>query len=127
MAIRGIGIDIVHIPRIEVALAKWGDRFRKRIFTEREISLAKSRSKEARFLALRFAAKEAFAKALGTGMRSPLKWQGIEILPDSMGRPEISLSDSIKKFCSSLNIHRWHVSLSDDGDHAIAFVVLEGE
>jgi len=65
MAIRGIGVDIVHIPRIEASLAKWGDRFRRKIFTEREITAAKDRLREARFLAMRFAAKEAFTKATG--------------------------------------------------------------
>jgi len=127
MPIRGIGIDIVHIPRIEAALAKWGDRFRRKIFTEREITAAKNRSREARFLAMRFAAKEAFAKATGMGMRSPLKWRAIEVKSDNLGRPEIALSEDLKKWCESRNIQYWHLSLSDDHDHAIAIVILEGE
>ncbi|MCX7823756.1 MAG: holo-ACP synthase [Syntrophobacterales bacterium] len=127
MAIRGIGVDIVHIPRIEMALSKWGDRFRRRIFTERELFAARSRSKEGLFLALRFAAKEAFAKAVGTGIRDPLKWRDIEVVSNELGRPEIVLSNRLETWCKAMNIHRWYLSLSDDRDYAIAFVVLEGD
>lgn len=127
MAIRGIGVDIVHIPRIATALNRWGDRFRRRIFTENELLQASSRLRQEAFLALRFAAKEAFAKAVGTGMRFPLGWREIEIKSDALGRPEIHLSSSVEAWCRANNILRWHLSLSDEADHAIAFVILEGD
>jgi holo-[acyl-carrier protein] synthase len=127
MPIRGIGVDIVHIPRIEAALVRWGDHFRRKIFTEGELLNAGKRFREAAFLALRFAAKEAFAKAVGTGMRSPLKWREIEIKSDALGRPQICLSPDLEKWCKENNIVRWHLSLSDADDYAIAFVILEGD
>lgn len=127
MAVLGIGVDIVHISRIEQALSRWGDRFRRKIFTEKELLLARNRSRESRFLALRFAAKEAFAKALGSGIRYPVRWRDVEVVSSPLGKPEIVLYGDLKKWCENHNIHRYHLSLSDDGDHAIAFVVIEGE
>ncbi|MEJ5301447.1 MAG: holo-ACP synthase [Thermodesulforhabdaceae bacterium] len=127
MAIRGVGVDIVHIPRIEAALRRWGDRFRRKVFTENEILAARNRPREGKFLAMRFAAKEAFAKATGMGMRSPLKWHAIEVKSDDLGRPEITVSEDLRKWCETKNIRHWHLSLSDDNDHAIAVVILEGD
>lgn len=127
MAVRGIGVDIVHISRIEQALSRWGDRFRRKIFTEKELLLARNRSRQGRFFALRFAAKEAFAKALGSGIRYPVRWRDVEIDSDHQGKPEIVLHGELKKWCKEHNIYRYHLSLSDDGDHAIAFVIIEGD
>ncbi len=127
MTVRGIGVDIVHVPRISKVISRWGERFLKKIFTEREIELSSRRSRKDRFFALRFAAKEAFSKALGIGMRKPLTWHSIEVLSDDLGRPRFVLSMELERWCLERNIKRWHLSLSDDGEYGTAFVILEGE
>ncbi len=125
--IRGVGVDVVHIPRIAKALDRWGSRFLERLFAAREIAAGEERFDRARFFALRFAAKEAFVKAVGTGMRRPFRWHAVEVRNDSLGRPFIVLGKELESWCRDQRIERWHLSLSDDGDYAIAFVVVEGE
>jgi holo-[acyl-carrier protein] synthase len=125
MAIYGVGIDLVRVDRIQDALGRWGERFQDRVFTKTESDICARRRTHFACLAMRFAAKEAFVKALGTGMRAPLRWLDIEIQNNSLGKPEISLSPRALQFCQELGIHSWHLSLTDDGAYGAAVVVLE--
>jgi holo-[acyl-carrier protein] synthase len=123
--IHGIGIDLVQISRIESAAERWGDRFLERVFTKSEFAYCQSKARPGAHLALRFAAKEAFAKALGSGFRQGLGFRQIEVGNDSKGRPDLNLHGRSKEVCQGCGITRSHLSLSDDGLYAIAMVLLE--
>ena len=125
MAIYGVGIDLIRIDRLEKSLARWGERFTKRVFTVDEVEICAGRSRPAPCLSMRFAAKEAFVKALGTGMRAPVLWRDIEVRNNRLGKPEITLSSRAEDFCREQGIHSWHLSLTDDGDYGAAVVILE--
>jgi holo-[acyl-carrier protein] synthase len=125
MAIYGVGIDLIRIERLEASLNRWGERFTRRVFTAGEIEFCARRDRPAPCLSMRFAAKEAFVKALGTGMRAPVFWQDIEIRANRLGKPEIMLSSRAEEFCREQGIQFWHLSLTDDGDYGAAVVILE--
>ncbi len=121
----GIGTDIVEVSRIEDSLARFGDAFAQRILTEQEwLSFQQSRT-QARFLAKRFAAKEAFAKALGTGLREPATFQNIGVAHDDLGKPVLDLTPALQAFLDKKGIVQQHLSISDEKALAAAFVVLE--
>ncbi|MBE9534362.1 MAG: holo-ACP synthase [Proteobacteria bacterium] len=124
--IRGIGVDIVKVDRIEQAVERWGDRFLKRIFTPAEIERCQQRARPAQCLALRFAAKEAFAKALGLGMRKGLRWRDIEVVHDHLGKPDLLLHNQAQRLLEAMEARRTWLSLSDERESALAVVVLEG-
>jgi len=119
--ISGTGVDILDIARMEKAWQRHGQRFARRILTPQEQQEFDHSRQPIRFLAKRFVAKEAVAKALGTGFQQGLSWQHIEVGHDRLGKPLIFLSlpkhFSIPKQC--------HISLSDSEHQVIAFVVLE--
>ncbi|MDF0607914.1 holo-[acyl-carrier-protein] synthase [Wolbachia endosymbiont of Onchocerca gibsoni] len=120
--IRGIGIDIVYISRILKILQKYEEKFLNKIYTKQEIEISrkyKSQKIRAKYFAKRFAAKEAFVKALGSGFSQGITMKDIEIYSDSKGKPYLTIS---KDFISKDYI--LHLSLSDDGDYAIAFVII---
>jgi holo-[acyl-carrier protein] synthase len=123
--IYGIGIDLVRISRMDRVLKKWGDRFSGRVFTTAEVAECKSRSRPAAAFALRFAAKEAFSKALGTGMRHGVAWLDIETISLPGGRPDLRLHGKAGRFCVERGISAVHLSLSDEGAYGSAVVVLE--
>jgi len=123
--IYGIGVDIVNIRRMRRVVDRWGPRFLQRVFTEQEIHSCFQSSKSESSLALRFAAKEAFSKAIGLGMMKGIRWHDIEIVHNRMGRPDLNLTGKALSFCHTEGIMSWYVSLSDDGDYGIAVVVLE--
>lgn len=123
--IYGIGIDMVEISRFEKALERWGDRFLKRIFTEAEIEYCHHTVRAASRFALRFAAKEAFSKALGLGFRNGLALKHIEVKRGHNGRPHLSLHKRAKELCERHGIKDSFLSLSDNGLYAVAVVVLE--
>jgi len=125
MAIFGIGIDLVQVERLEAALTRWGERFENRVFTTREIASCERGKGRAACLALRFAAKEAFVKALGLGMRAPVLWRDIEVVNNDLGKPEIVLSNRACEYCRQIGIFAWHLSLTDDGRYGAAVVLLE--
>ena len=125
--IRGIGVDIVKVDRIEQAVERWGNRFLKRIFTAAEIERCQQRARPAQCLALRFAAKEAFAKALGLGMRKGLRWRDIEVVHDHLGKPDLLLHNQAQRLLEAMEASRTWLSLSDERESALAVVVLEGE
>lgn len=123
--IYGIGVDLVDIRRIALAIQKWQKRFLNRVYTAREVNLSRRGSRLASSLALRFAAKEAFSKALGVGMKRGVRWRDIEIVHNPSGRPELRLKGEALRLCQNEGIGGWYVSLSDEGDYGVAVVVLE--
>ncbi|MCF8061510.1 MAG: holo-ACP synthase [Deltaproteobacteria bacterium] len=123
--IYGIGVDLVHVPRMEDVLDRWGDRFLDRVYTPAERALCLSRARPASAFALRFAAKEAFSKAIGLGMRQGVRWRDIEIFHHAGGRPGMRVCGKCRDICCDRGITSMHVSLSDERDYATAMVVLE--
>lgn len=125
MAIYGIGLDLIRVDRLQRALDRWGERFQERVFTESEVAICAPRKQRVACLAVRFAAKEAFVKALGIGMRGPITWVDVEILGNALGKPLISLSPKALEYCNKQGIHSWQLSLTDDGEYGAAMVILE--
>lgn len=123
----GVGTDIVQISRMEESLAKYGVRFAERILTRTEMLRYSEHVKPAQFLAKRFAAKEAAAKAFGTGFRDGLSLHHIGVVNDENGRPSLEFSGAAAELMEKHNISRSHLSLSDEPHYAIAFVILERE
>lgn len=123
--IYGIGTDIVEVTRIEASIQQFGDEFAKRILAESEFESYMQTQIKARFLAKRFAAKEAFSKALGTGLRAPATFQNIAVSHDNLGKPLLVLATELEDFIQSKNITHMHISISDEKNLAAAFVVLE--
>ena len=121
----GIGTDIVEVARIEASIAQFGDDFAKRILADDEFSMYQQSKIKARFLAKRFAAKEAFSKALGTGLRDPATFQNIAVAHDDLGKPILVLASELQDFLQSRQITKMHISISDERNLATAFVVLE--
>lgn len=121
----GIGTDIVDIRRIERTLERQGDRFVRRILTEAERVVFDARGGSAVFLATRFAAKEAAAKALGTGI-GQVSFQDVAITNHESGVPALVFSDAAWRLCERHGVVACHVTLSDEREYAVAFVVLEG-
>jgi holo-[acyl-carrier protein] synthase len=124
--IAGIGTDVVHIDRVRKVLDKFGDRFVNRILTPEERLRFDRTKAKANHLAKRFAAKEAFSKAIGSGIRSPFRWHSVTVGRDPKGKPILKPDPKMSAYLSSNGITRFHVSLTDDMDIAMAFVVLEG-
>ena len=118
-----IGVDIIEIQRIAEALERWGDRFRRRVYTEAELVYCRGRVPE---LAARFAAKEAISKALGTGMRG-IFWTEMEILGDRRGKPQVRLCGRALARAEQLGLQEWAISLSHSDENALAFVVASGK
>lgn len=120
----GIGIDIVQIARIKAALDRLGERFAQRILTSTEMLRWQQQRQSAPWLAKRFAAKEALAKAMGTGI-GKLSFQDIEVLRLESGAPALQLHGYGLTLQTQKQISAMHISLSDEQDAALAFVVLE--
>ena len=123
--IYGIGIDIVEVTRIEASIEQFGDEFAKRILAKSEFTSYQASHIKPRFLAKRFAAKEAFAKALGTGLRVPATFQNIAISHDELGKPILILATELQVFMQTKKITQTHISISDEKNLATAVVVLE--
>ena len=121
----GIGTDIVEVARIEASLTQFGDAFAKRVLAGAELPNYHASKIKARFLAKRFAAKEAFSKALGTGLRAPATFQNIAVSHDDLGKPILVLAPELQAFLTKKNIQNMHISISDEKNLAAAFVVLE--
>jgi holo-[acyl-carrier protein] synthase len=123
----GIGTDIVKVDRMQKNLDKYGDRFASRILTEAETEDYHCYRKKAHFLAKRFAAKEAAAKAMGLGFRNGLQLKHIGVGHDKLGKPMLEFSGFASEFMQDKKITSVHLSLSDEVDHAVAFVTLEAD
>lgn len=118
-----VGIDIIEVDRLQAAVNKWGSRFLKRVFTEREIQTCRSKADFFQSLAVRFAAKEAFAKALGTGWSHGITWKDVEILSDAKGRPTINLYRKAKTETRNREVS---LSLSHTKKSAVAIIIISG-
>lgn len=125
--IYGVGTDVVEIERIRAVLEKYGERFARRILCESELRRFNSHRLPASYLAKRFAAKEAFTKALGTGIRAPANWHGVWVRNLPSGKPVLEFSDPLKELLQRKGVTSAHVSLSDEKGVAFATVVLECE
>lgn len=122
--IYGIGTDIVHVNRMRENLDKYGDKFARRILTDSEFDEFKDKNNKAAFLAKRFAAKEATAKAMGTGFSGGLSLHHIGVEHDEAGKPILAFLDVAEKFLHEKKIKQTHLSLADERDYAVAFVTL---
>jgi len=127
--IYGIGTDIIQIPRIEAALQRNGDRFARKILGPQEMEKylqrkAKVEARGIRFLATRFAAKEAFSKALGLGMRMPMTWRAMQTLNAPSGRPIVVVNQALEEFMKKNGLTA-QVSITDEVEYAVAFVIVE--
>lgn len=123
--IYGVGADVVEIARIEKALARFGDRFAGRILCEPELQRFRAHRQPAAYLAKRFAAKEAFTKALGTGIHAPANWHGVWVKNLPSGKPVLEFSDPLKQLLSVRGVSGSHLSLTDERGVAMATVILE--
>jgi holo-[acyl-carrier protein] synthase len=123
--IKGIGTDIVEVKRISKILLKHGESFLVRVFTKNELKMGKSRKNSAAFFAGRWAAKEAFSKALGTGIGEKCYWTDIEISNDTQGNPVCRISGNAKKTAKQMEISKIHVSISHEREYACSTVILE--
>ncbi len=121
----GIGTDIVSVARMEKNLAKHGDRFAERILTSNELAEFLQHKRPANFLAKRFAAKEAVAKAMGCGFRDGLQLTHIGVGHDDLGKPLLEYSGKAIDLCEHLKISKSHLTISDEDEYAVAFVTLE--
>ena len=127
MKIFGIGTDIVNIKRMERSLKKHGFKFKKKIFSKKEIKYCEKGKNPYTFYAKRFAAKEALSKALGTGIRKGINFKNIEISNDKLGKPSINLKGSTANFLEKkINTKKYfiYLSLSDDKPWAQATVII---
>ena len=129
--IYGIGTDICDVRRVAAALGRRGDRFAERVLGPHEIEVFRDRrarveERGLRYLATRFSAKEAFSKAIGLGMRTPMTWRGCEVAKQPSGKPEIRLHGALADWFATRRL-RAHVSVTDEADYAASFVVVEQE
>ncbi len=122
--ITGIGTDIVNIRRIQDSVDEYGDRFLERCFTPLERQRADGRHDPIKAYARLFAAKEALLKALGTGMREGLSWHDWQITPDEAGAPTVEIRGGAAQRLNPQDV-TIRLSMSDDGDYAVAFAVIE--
>ncbi len=123
----GIGTDIVEIGRLHGWVERWGRQAGRRILTIDEFPAFLACADPARFLAKRFAVKEAFAKALGVGLRSPVCCTAMGIEHDSLGKPSLVLTSELAHFIQQRGVTRQHISISDERHYAFAMVVLEAD
>ena len=125
----GIGTDICDLRRMAQTLERRGDRFAERVLGPGELHVFHARrarlpARGVRFLATRFSAKEAFSKAIGLGIRTPMTWSTCEILNEPSGKPVIRLSGALARWCAERRLVA-HVSVTDESDYVAAFVVVE--
>lgn len=123
--IHGVGTDLLDADRVRSGLARFGEHYADRILAPAEHASYFASRDPARFLAKCFAAKEAFAKAAGTGLRAPVSLRNIAVLRDAQGKPHFECAPELARWLVAHGITAHHVSLSDEGDLVLAFVVLE--
>ncbi len=123
----GVGIDILQAERVETVYRKYGDHFVRRILMAEEIELFSSQKRPERFLAMRFAAKEAVVKAMGTGFANGMWVRDTGVIPNRYGRPEIIFSGRGRRRCEELGIADGHLTLSDEAGLIVAVAILMKE
>ncbi|MEE8281014.1 MAG: holo-ACP synthase [Gammaproteobacteria bacterium] len=121
----GIGTDVLELRRVEAIYQRFGSRFAQRVLMPDELRLFSMTKRPVRFLAMRFAAKEAIVKALGTGFANGVWVRDTGMIADSLGRPEIIFSDRGKVVCQRLGVGKGYLSLSDEAGLIVAIAVLE--
>ncbi len=121
----GIGVDLVETPRIERLLRQYGERFARRVLTDLEWPGYQRTNKPVLFVANRFAAKEAFSKAMGTGFRYPVTLQNISVVQNRAGKPGYVLSDALSTVMQQHEIASHHLTISDEKSMACAVAILE--
>ena len=121
----GVGTDVVELSRIQASYERFGEHFVERILMDEEIELFRRSKQPARFLAMRFAGKEATVKAMGTGFAHGVWMRDVGITSNEWGRPLVIWSERGKTVCDQLGIGAGHVSLTDDAGLIIAFAVVE--
>jgi holo-[acyl-carrier protein] synthase len=124
--ILGIGTDLCEVSRIERALERFGERFAARILVASELEVFRRRRARAGYLAKRFAAKEAFSKALGVGIRYPVNWHNVWVVNERSGKPAFEFSRPLAALLRRRGVAKVHLSLTDEIGMACAFVVVEG-
>ena len=127
MPVIGIGTDIVKVSRIKRLLEKHGERFVQRILHQNELEIFHQRKTSKSYLAKRFAAKEALAKALGTGIAKGISFEEIEVINNKEGKPELILHGTASEIAKQIGVEKLFISLSDEKKYAIAYVILEGK
>lgn len=125
MSIVGLGTDIAEIERVEKALNRSGDAFARRILADDEYQKYAQIKQQARFLAKRFAAKEAASKALGTGIAHGVTFHDFVVSNDENGKPILTLTAKAKEIADNLQVNHIHLSISDERHYAVATVVME--
>jgi len=120
----GIGTDVVQLARIERVWQQYGDHFARRILLESEYELFQIHKQPVRFLAMRFAAKEAVVKAMGTGFANGMWVRDVGTVPDKLGQPQVVYSDRGKAMCGKLGVGEGHLSLTDEAGLVIAVAIL---
>lgn len=125
MAIVGLGTDIAEIERVEKALARSGDAFAQRILCDSEFQTYHQVKQKGRFLAKRFAAKEAASKALGTGIAKGVTFHDFEISNDDNGKPILTLSGKADVLAGNMDVTNIHITISDERHYAVATVIFE--
>jgi holo-[acyl-carrier protein] synthase len=123
--IYGIGTDVVSYERIKSLHERYGERVAQRMLSEAELAEYVRSADPARYLMKHFAAKEAFAKAMGTGLRASVTLRRISIGHDDLGKPLLSFDEVLSNYVARMGVTRNHLSISDEREHAVAFVVLE--
>ena len=120
----GIGTDVVRLDRVEATLERFGEHFVERLLLPEEEAQYRRHRRKARFLAMRFAGKEAVVKAMGTGFRNGMWIRDVGIVADPRGKPEIIYSERGRALCAQMGIGAGHVSLTDEAGLVVAFAVL---
>lgn len=123
--ILGMGTDLAEVERIRQSIARYGDRFVNRIYTERERAYAARTANSAERFAARFAAKEAGMKAIGTGWNRGVTWKDFEVVNEKSGRPTLQLAGVAHEIASHLGVRRVSISLTHTSEMAFAVVILE--
>ena len=123
--IKGIGTDLVGIKRIEAIYNRHGQRFAEKILCEHELADFTGATHKVNFLAKRFAAKEAVSKAFGLGLSKGMRWQDIQLGHLPSGQPKITLAGQAQVYFQTMQASSVHISLTDDNDIVVAFVVIE--
>jgi holo-[acyl-carrier protein] synthase len=124
VTVRGIGVDLVKIPRMREVITRWDERFLRRVFTEQEIAYCRGRRDPAPHFAARFAAKEAGMKALGTGLRLGVKWRELEVRRERGQAPTLELHGRTRELGLARGGRRMLLTLTHDGDYALAQALL---
>jgi holo-[acyl-carrier protein] synthase len=125
--IYGVGTDLIEIRRVEKVLQRFGERFARRILCEPELKRFRAHRQPVAYLAKRFAAKEAFTKALGTGIHAPANWHGVWVVNLPSGKPVLEFSPALRALLQKKKIQGSHLSLTDERELAAATVILECE